>query len=123
MHVNVKFVKENQQDVQDTVNANVMELVLVIKDGQVFPEFLLAAVKLNAQIIAAVTENVIVVSVSAMVVSKLKKIVLVLIAAQIVPVQINFVAVMENVHVKLDSMVWNVIRQLIAVSSKNAPLV
>jgi len=105
MHVNVKFVKENPQDVQDTVNANVMELVLVIKDGQVFPESLLAAVKLNAQIIAAATENVIVVSVSAMVVSKLKKIVLVLIAAQIVPVQINFVAVMENVHVKLDSMV------------------
>jgi len=105
MHVNVKFVKENPQDVQDTVNANVMELVLVIKDGQVFPECLLAAVKLNAQIIAAVTENVIVVSVSAMVVSKLKKIVLVLIAAQIVPVQINFVAVMENVPVKLDSMV------------------
>jgi len=123
MHVNVKFVKENQQDVQDMVNANAMELVLATKDGRVFLESLPAVVKLNAQIIAAIMENVIVVFVSVMVVGKLKKIALVPIAALIVLVQINFVAVMENVHVKLDSSVLDVIKRMIAVCIKIVPLV
>jgi len=122
-HVNVKFVKEFHQDVLDMVLVNVMELVLVSLDGRVFQESQLVVVKLNVQITAVDMDDVIVESVLVMQDSKVPLIALVLMAVLIVTVKLNFVVVMENVLVKVDTMVLTAKTGLIAVLSKIVLLV